>query len=101
MTPIEPDESSERLCYYVLAIIAGGSKDYEYGKKELPDTLGFQVDPRVRIFFVLGLLAAIPLFPIAMIVTLPGNSAPYDFLNFIWPPAVAAKKRKDAEKPKK
>ena len=84
----------------LLSPIAAGSKSYKYKKKEeLPETsiAGIKLDPRVRALAVLSTLAVIPIFPVAIFVSTPGSGAsPFKFLDFLFPPAIEGKKKREA-----
>ena len=101
-------------------------QSYKYKKKEeLPETsiAGIKLDPRVRALAVLSTLAVIPIFPVAIFVvsttrfkksvllqpaeelafesrvsqSTPGSGAsPFKFLDFLFPPAIEGKKKREA-----
>lgn len=80
---------------------ASGSVDYPYGQKDLKKSINiagielptFGVDPRLTVgATILGLLVPLPLFILTIIGSTPGTKGPFDFLDFVYPPAVEAKK---------
>ena len=53
------------------------------------------IDPRARVVVaLLGLLGFLPLFVLSIALATPGTRSPFQFLDFVYPPAVDAKNAK-------